>query len=146
MLAADVPLQIVQPGSTLAPPPRVLAVRMRTEPQRSRSHLWVHLSAVLLEVVFVLPPTSCPGAARDWALVWPCMFFEVLTSITTSVRYHSMVFSVLSGVLQQTLRDKVIRAMWALVCAACRRCVRGRIGDCRFDSIGSDKIVSSVVL
>lgn len=54
MLTADVPLQVVQPGRTLAPPQRVLAVRMWAEPYCSWSKPGMLVLAVLRDVLAIL--------------------------------------------------------------------------------------------
>lgn len=61
MLTRDMPLQIVQPRKTRAPPHRVLAVRMWAEMYRSWGELGMLVFAVLVNVLVVF------SAGRDRA-------------------------------------------------------------------------------
>lgn len=66
MLTRDVPLQIVQPRKTRAPPHRVFAVRMWAEMYRSWGKLGMLVFAVLVDVLVVF------STGRDRAY---CRFF-----------------------------------------------------------------------
>lgn len=83
MLFADVPLQVVQPGRTFAPPLRVLAVRVWAEAYCPWRNFRVPAFAVLLDVLAIFP------AGGNWAFNRFFMRLEVLAGDTTSIEWEN---------------------------------------------------------